>query len=244
MNLRIPVVIVVVHPDTHEARWVLFEARSTVRRGANYKLYIPDQNRFDRAARSRLLTIFGDPNDFTDAVAEHWAVQDGLNDAEYLVLTLDREDIENMSFSNFLDFFARITSNPETAKKFIGRVNFMVAGYDGDQRELFEVPEFVRWFRELDNIWHYWFFFGSTFGSFSVLKLYLAVMCGGTLVSGPKSPGERIETTFEKERLKPFLYRGFEGQNEMAEKFAVSEERNQEITTAVMTTLFPDAPLK
>lgn len=241
LNSPVPVVIVVVHPETQEARWVLFDARATVRRGSNYKLYIPEANRFDESARPQIRSIFGDPEDFSDAVAHHWAIQDGLSDADYLMLTLDREDIEAMDFTKFLDFFARITANPATAKKFIGRVNFVVAGYDEDVREMFEVPEFCKWLKALDKIWYYWFFFGATVGSYSILKLYLVVMCDGRLVS--RSPDGQVGITFEREKVEPFLNRGFMGQNEMADKFSVSDERNREITSSVMATLFPDVPL-
>jgi hypothetical protein len=186
----------------------------------------------------------GEPEDFAEAIGEHWAIQDGLNEADYLVLTLDREDIEAGNFTHFLDFFARITANPATAKKFIGRVNFVVAGYDDDPREMFEVPEFCVWLKALVRIWYYWFFWGATIGVYSILKLYLVVMCDGKLVSGPKSPGERVEITFENERLKPFLERGFTGQNEMAHKYSISDEKNRKITAAVMSTLFPDFSLE
>lgn len=89
-----------------------------------------------------------------------------------------REDIE----AGYVDRLAhdlRITPDNPMALGGPGKVIFMADGYDSDRRELWEIPEFVRFVRKAEEAKLCWLYFSDTDSRW--MNVLLATRCDGSV---------------------------------------------------------------
>ena len=85
-------------------------------------------------------------------------------DFDFLMLDLDRGDIEAGDLSDVMGVLSQLLSK-EAAIKFCEKVDVMCSGYDEDERELHDIPEVRRFVQTLDQHFPYWLWFLSREGT-------------------------------------------------------------------------------
>lgn len=72
------------------------------------------------------------------------------NDFDLIILGVDRQEVEDNDISNTEKVFTDILKRDnEEIRNLKGRFSIMVAGYDKDKRELFQIEEFKKWAEKL-----------------------------------------------------------------------------------------------
>lgn len=138
---------------------------------------------------------------------------------DFLSVVVGREEVEICDPTEVLKTLNVLTTNKDTALKFMGKVNIGVHGYDNDPRELFEIPEVRLFFRELDQRFPFWFFFLST--ATGALTLLALLLCRITRISPTRS-------AYNQEDFANFINSHLAAMNYVFDSFHLSEELNEQ----------------
>lgn len=84
---------------------------------------------------------------------------DRLDDYDAVVLVIEREWIESGSVNKMMSLLRPLLVDSSIIQRFAGTVDLVFHGWDDDLRELPEIPEVKQWFRQLTEVFPYWFVF-------------------------------------------------------------------------------------
>lgn len=158
----------------------------------------------------------------SDASTPHFDLRPGLSDP--VVFVISRQQVEALDLDEPLDFLHSLvpTAYPHHAWAYKGRLSLVIAGYETDPRELFEIPEVCRYLRALDDQWPFWlFFFNQVDDSIKLIALCLAS-------SIEVVPGA---AHIDPDGLRRFLERGFTAVNYLFESYGFPETENEALST-------------
>lgn len=158
----------------------------------------------------------------SDASTPHFDLRPGLSDP--VVFVISRQQVEALDLDEPLDFLHSLvpTAHPHHAWAYKGRLSLVIAGYETDPRELFEIPEVCRYLRALDEQWPFWlFFFNQVDDSIKLIALCLAS-------SIEVVPGA---AHIDPDGLRRFLERGFTAVNYLFESYGFPETENEALST-------------
>jgi hypothetical protein len=243
LNLPVPLLIVLCDDEVNQCYWEKFDIRKTEPTPTGWKLTIPKSNILSRDSKDQLVSIIGPAPEHTEAVKAHWGINQNLNEFDFVFYVVDREDIEDEDIKNAQDFIERIYFNDSLCRKFQGRIEIFISGYDDDPRELFEIPEVVRWYQKADPILKHWFFFANTVAPASGLNCYWACLCGAKRTPAKSKSVGTIQVELERESLVETLKLNFSRLNELTTRLGITDEENKKISFAVCKAIqLPGAP--
>lgn len=157
-----------------------------------------------------------------DASTPHFDLRPGLSNP--VVFVISRQQVEALDLDEPLEFLHSLvpTAHPHHAWAYKGRLSLVIAGYETDPRELFEIPEVCRYLRALDEQWPFWlFFFNQLDDSIKLIALCLAS-------SIEVVPGA---AHIDPDGLRRFLERGFTAVNYLFESYGFPETENETLST-------------
>ena len=143
-----------------------------------------------------------------------------LTVGEPLTLIITRAHIEAENFEEILLDLLTIVSVREITKRFIGKVDIMISGYDEDERPLWKIKEVVKFISRLNIVFPYWLL---------ILKYkseWLKVLITSLCCSNKKSIGN--ELVIEQKLIIRNLETWFLALNEICDSFCFEEEIVQE----------------
>ncbi|WP_080940962.1 DUF4365 domain-containing protein [Stutzerimonas stutzeri] len=229
LNLAMPVLIIV-HDDINEATyWQRFDQASTEATPTGWKAEIPFENILSQG-KSKLLALLGPPKDHTKEIQAHWAFNNQLAKYDFIHYAVDRYDVETLNTSHILDFFKRIEASDALCRKFQGRIEISISGYDKDPRELWEIKETVDWFKKADPDIN-WFFFSYLKSPARGFRCYLSCLCNAKRAKKQKkaAPGH-ILVELDLKQYPYILNSNFEKLNLMTDRLGMPEEENKRIS--------------
>lgn len=144
-----------------------------------------------------------------------------------IVLTISRKEIETFNHITILRSLDNIKKN---ARKYEGKLNLMVTGFDDDQRELHEIEEVKRYFDFLDRCFPYWFYFliktiPSRYSPFTILLSLLVPI--ENIIS-------KNSVQFNIVAFEQFLNVHFHFLNELTDELGLPVSENMRISEEVM----------
>jgi hypothetical protein len=224
LNLRMPVLLLLVDPDTHQIWWRQFEAYEADGSQESWTIPLPKDNLFAAEAKGRLESLAGSATDYLPHLQEHWMLGERVKEAALVCIQVAKFEIESLNVRPFAKLFERLSRSRETVLSARHKVDFFVDGYNDDPRSLFEIPEVVRWIEaavETVTCLPYFLHLGdNAHGIVTILS------CLGR---ARRIDGEFIQLT-EKRLFRHFLEMQFDGLNKFTEKFALGEEVNREVS--------------
>lgn len=232
LNQKNPILIIIHDDKLNLTLWQVFEITNTERTPTGWKMNIPIKNKFDISSIDKLLEIVGPVEDHLEALEVHWAFNETLLSADFIHYAIDRKDIETKNVKPISDFFARIESNDSLCRKFQGKIEISVSGYDFDMRELWEIRDVRQWYKKADPIIN-WLFFCNMKILAHGFRAYAACLCKTRWLTDEEmteNPGMNV-TMDSKAQLK--LFESNWGKlNSMTDHLGMSEEQNKRITYA------------
>lgn len=162
--------------------------------------------------------------DHSEVSAPVFDLRPGLSDP--VVLVISRKQVEAFDLDDPVDFLQSLvpTAHPDHAWAYKGRLALVIAGYDTDPRELFEIPEVCRYLRALDEQWPFWlFFFNQVDDSIKLIALCLAS-------SIEVVPGA---AHIDPDGLRRFMERAFTAVNYLFESYRFPESENEALSMEV-----------
>ena len=156
-----------------------------------------------------------------------------LKQYKQLILELRRIDVEAFDHSLALAFLEHLKVN---AINYEGKLNFFVSGYEDDSRQLFEIPDVVKYIDFLDRCFPHWFyFFVKTLPKRrSPFSLLLSLKLNARRISDDGVVGK---IAFDPKEFEEFMNIHFFYLNELTESLGLTEAENRRITQAVFDNL-------
>lgn len=237
-NHPLPVLLIICDVSAGLRHWVHFEPEALEPTETGWKIHVPFENKLDASSKQALLDLAGPPHDYLAALRKYWTLNKALDAASYTMYVAGKRDIESSDFSHVTDFFERLQVTRAFARRNQGIVDFSIHGYDGDPRELWQIPEVVRWIKQLEPKIRYWLFFLRSDKSNHSLRMLMYCVCDAQWAGGPPPPGQRFHPIqVDPDALSRFLKRNFDWLREITTALSFSPVEFAEIRDAVVTAL-------
>lgn len=159
---------------------------------------------------------------------------------EPILFVISRQQVEDLDIDGPFDFLISLMpadppDSPEAVWARKGRVSLIIAGYDSDPRELFEIPEVCRYLKALDDLWSFWFFFFSQADE----SLVVLAMCLASAIE--VEPGKAY---VDPEGMRRFLERGFSGIKHVFDTYGFPPGENLALSTEILRMFSAGADLE
>jgi hypothetical protein len=151
-----------------------------------------------------------------------------------IILSITRQEIEDFDHVQILQFLSMAKMN---AKKYEGKLNFLVTGYDEDARELHEISEVKKYFDFLDRCFPYWFYFLTKRlpPKYSPIVVLISLLVPIRSVISKDSSIQTID--FDLDKLEEFFQIHFHYLNELTEELGISKSENFRISMEVRSNI-------
>lgn len=151
-----------------------------------------------------------------------------------MVLGISRKEIEAFDHINVLNFLEGVKMK---ARKYEGKFNILVTGFDDDPRELHEIEEVRRYFDFLDRCFPYWFYFliKTLPQKYSPIKILITLIV--PIVSVIKRDSQMQTVQLDIPKLQQFIRIHFDFLNELTDKLGLPDSENLRISQEVMKNI-------
>ena len=146
-NYPIPVIICICDPKSGKCHWVRFEADKTEMMETGWKITVPFENVLSHS-KAALEALVPPVDDSLSKLESYWEFNKLAAETSMIAYFLGREDVESGDMARPRALFNRLRITKELAHASQAKVEFFLADYDDDPRELFEICRRVR---ELGN---------------------------------------------------------------------------------------------
>ena len=82
--------------------------------------------------------------------------------SDYIVLQISQENIKDCNTSEYVTLLHGATDSLQSFEAAFQRYVLSVSGYDNDQRELYQIPEVVRFIKDPNSKLPFWLYFVNT----------------------------------------------------------------------------------
>lgn len=95
------------------------------------------------------------------------------NEVNYLRIPIARDDIEKMNVSKYSGMLSTLYPSVLITHAYCEKVDFILKGYENEQREIWQIPEVRKFIKKLNEEFHQWLYFFDKKSS----SLYWITMC-------------------------------------------------------------------
>ena len=82
--------------------------------------------------------------------------------SDHIILQVSQRHIQEDNTSDYVDLLHGITGTVQSFKEAFQKYVLLVSGYDNDQRELYQIPEVVKFITDLNSKLPFWLYFINT----------------------------------------------------------------------------------
>jgi hypothetical protein len=87
---------------------------------------------------------------------------DNVQQPDYIILQISQRNILNCDSSEYVTLMQGSTKSIQSFEAAFQKYVFLVSGYDEDSRELYQIPEVVKFIKDLNNVLPFWLYFVNT----------------------------------------------------------------------------------
>jgi hypothetical protein len=146
-----------------------------------------------------------------------------------LLLAFTREEVEAGDIGGMADRLKELVATRESALAAMQRISIFTSDYDDDSRELWDILEVRTYLQRVFAACPFLFFLAYP-GS----KTVETFMCCCCKLAKRRDDGFM---EFDRDDLKKFLFGGFDGLNQVTQRFVIGSDINRAITDDVMSVL-------
>lgn len=158
----------------------------------------------------------------------------GAARADMAAILFTRAEVEAGRVGSAVERLMLLSDNAGHVRRFAGRVVLMFGGYDDDARPLVQVPECVRFFRDVDAQWCYWLHFLLPDPELLRLALLLQLDVDVRTEPGLQVVGYALR---DPAQVVGVLHRWFDAMNTLHQMHGIDETLNEAQSRAVMAAL-------
>lgn len=152
-------------------------------------------------------------------------------EAVFSVIT--KENIENSDFDEIMGFYNDVLEN---AIDYENKIMLIIDGYDNDPRELHQIPEVCDYFKTLDKLFPYWFYFlkRDVESLHNPLKMLVFLLIPVKIVNKNTN---RQTLEYDMEDFTKFMEYHFHYFNELTDKLNLPDSENERIGKEIIKVL-------
>ncbi len=232
-NAPVPVVLILVDPTRRQAWWRQFEVYETDRTGGSWTLLVPRVNELGSGARFAMEKIAGCSTNYLPHLEQFWMLGENVREYDMVCIQVQRLEIETRNVRPFAKLFERLSVSREVVERAMNKVDFVVDGYNDDQRELYQVPEVVRWIERAIEEVKYLSYFLCLGDRAQGILLIISCLAGAERVDEcpSQTPAGCYHVRFTSpDRISGFVTQQFEWLNEFTERHGLPEETNRTVS--------------
>lgn len=147
-----------------------------------------------------------------------------------VAIIVSREEVEALATGRVVAALMALTDTTERVRRFASSLWLRFDGYNDDPRELWDIPEVVRYFAAVHASWPHWFHFlvkhAEMFGVVLLLLLQRDVL-------GQETNG-RLPTVTDPDALRVLMTELFGPLNTLYDMHAIGDDENRAMTDAVV----------
>ncbi|MBI9069642.1 MAG: DUF4365 and DUF1817 domain-containing protein [Salinivirgaceae bacterium] len=229
LNHDIPVLIVLVDVDNEIAYWEICKVEYVDLHEKTWTLPIPKIQRIRSGQKEEILNHVPKTVDYVSQLDEYWKGNKLLSDSGRLLIFVGRDDINDLNYQPLIELISRICSNKYHFSKFRENIEIGIHGFDGDNRELYQIPEIKKWITNIfDNVPGLTYFLANDKHS---QFLTVFVLSSVKLIEIDKGLKEhKVWVEYDNKDLKIVFDILFADLNDFTEAFKLSFETNKEIS--------------
>ena len=96
--------------------------------------------------------------------------------SDHIVLQISQEAIQNCDTSEYVTLLHGITGSLQSFEEAFQKYVLLISGYDDDPRELYQIPEVVKFITDLNSKLPFWLYFVNTSDK-RFFSLMIACLC-------------------------------------------------------------------
>lgn len=232
INYSLPILIILVNPNTRKIIWELFDATKTDKAKNSWKMTIPENKNLDIKSKKLLLEHVGPVTDFSSQLEEEWQINDLLKKHNRILFQVPKKEVVEKKFQFLFDGLERIQATTDLIIHLKNKVDISFNGYDFDNRELFEIPEVKEWVLELfekSNCWPYLMAMDDIGGFMKT-----AFLCHLKTLKKNKAEKGKFSVDYEKQEVIEFIELNWHKLNLYSDEKNISEKVNREISNKIV----------
>ena len=231
-NCNIPVFFVILDDEFEKMKFVQFKLEKTMSaEDGKWWIEIPDGNDLRRYFKDEVFKAVGAAIDYEELMEKDWLVSGLLQSSGNIFFAITKAEVENEDFSYILNYMHSISRNKQMLMEAKNSLEIFFPEYADEFRELYEIPEVVRWLKKSINIGIPWFFLLSYKLSCTGLMLLMEACCCIDVQCIEK---DRHELVISNEKVQEFLEIGLCTLNEFAEENGIEENIILEISDRIV----------
>lgn len=244
LNHDIPVIIILVDEQKRKAFWAKCQIEKTQKTSKNWKMTIPFNHALGQESKEKLESFIGPVRDYAGQFENFWKFNNILKSHEKIIFTVDKDSIENGTYTDLLEGIQRLLVNEELLSHVKEKVDIWINDYDFDPRELYEIPEVVDWVKKVfEGIsgWAYLLYKGEGCAFIKMLTIsFVPYEIKSVQMDGPF--GKRRWIQFDNEKLVGFQFNLFMDLNGFTDAHNIPLEINQKISRNLTKCLMGEQP--
>lgn len=143
---------------------------------------------------------------------------------------IERRQIEGDKVSGHAGYLRSLTATRELVLENNARLPLEVAGYEGDERALWEIGEVRRFFRRLDDCEPQWFHLCNRTDQ----TLKMLFMCTSRQMSAIPAGQDRPVHKFDRQGLHSFMMRHYTAMKGLHSDFSVPQDTSEQISGLII----------
>lgn len=228
INCPYSIILIVLNSDCSEGKWVEFDVSVTSPSGNGWWIEIPEKNILAASVRERWEIIAGPVSENDESISLSWEANEALDKADFGTYLVHKDDILACDFSGINDVINRLSRNKVSLLKNRGTLEVLIAGYDDDPRESYEIPEIRNWFQKsLENGVPWFYFLGGQAQGMGLTVLLFS--CCDIEVKYIESGNSYVEILNFKQ-VQDWLDINFHNLNEFSDEREIPESVNREMS--------------
>lgn len=241
LNSPMPVLIVICDPRSRECYWALLDRSKVELQDHSWRHPVPKSQKLCRTQMGKIEPIFGEVEDHVFEHEQDMKLVRLASEGSLFQYSIPRSDIEDKNISNLRAFLNRLTRTEQLVLSVDGKLCISVAGYENDERELFEIREVRRWAKKARKKISEWYLCTNEHPRLSTLKWIALCTCKNTYEWKTKPDGSLgYLIMFDSEELSEFVEECYEGLNIAAAKWGWSEDYIYKKSKAIFDELVQD----
>lgn len=229
LNNRCPIIFIILDGKYERCLWQLFDLEFTSPSINGWTVEIPSRNRLDKSVVDIWPTFVGPVLDYEKEIRRNWELDKLITNSDILFLSIPKSEVESCSFDTISKFINRISKNEKMKLRLHSRIELYFPDYQKDDRELFEIPEVLIWFRRaISEKVPFAYFLNYSIKSYSLFLICYSLNTP-SLKSIEKNPN-KIQIEYSSKVVLNILETLWENLNNYCDDNLIPEEINKEIS--------------
>ncbi len=237
LNNKVPIVIVIINDDYSKMLWKLFDIENTSSAGEGWSIEISTNSVLSPEIAEVWKGLVGPIIDYDELIKKNWFIDSIVKKSLLGFVIISKSEVERLDFSTIRSHIKRLAKNRNMLIKKHSTLDLIFYGYDDDPRELYQIPEVMKWLRQSMDEHIPWFYFVLKEKGAAAIRLLIYAFCGVTNIE-PRNGGSIVH--FDKSKMKDFFSTNYISMNEFMDEHKLDIGLNKLISQKIVDRFSED----